>query len=146
MIHKGFETIATDFDGTLCTDKWPDIGEPNQQLINHFIEERADGRIKLILWSCRCGEMLNDAVDWCHDHGLEFDAVNENIPETVIKFGSESRKISADEYWDDRARRIICPEIPTYIHDLIIDIGLDDQSARVFIDEYRKQIGSGQED
>ena len=35
--------------------------------------------------------------------GLYFDAVNANLPERIAYFGGDCRKISADEYWDDRA-------------------------------------------
>lgn len=48
-------------------------------------------------------EALEAAVVWCRMFGLEFDAVNENVPETLEKYGTESRKISADVYVDDRS-------------------------------------------
>ena len=35
--------------------------------------------------------------------GLEFDAVNENVAQTLEQYGTESRKISADVYIDDKA-------------------------------------------
>lgn len=36
--------------------------------------------------------------------GIEFDAVNENLPETLEYFGgTESRKIHADVFIDDKA-------------------------------------------
>ena len=71
---------AVDFDGTLCTNAWPDIGEPNIAFIRHFRELREQGH-KLILWTCREGEALQRAIDWCADYGLGFDAHNENLPE-----------------------------------------------------------------
>lgn len=94
--------IAIDFDGVLCRDAWPQIGEPDLEIIEEAIFEQKQGAA-LILWTCRCGELLDEAVAWCRERGLEFDAVNENLPERVAVYGSESRKISADEYWDDRA-------------------------------------------
>lgn len=95
--------IAVDFDGCICTLNWPDIGEPNWNVIHALQKEKASGT-KLILWTCRCGEGLKAAVEACSSWGLEFDAVNENIPEKLLQYGySESRKISADEYWDDLA-------------------------------------------
>jgi hypothetical protein len=27
--------IAVDFDGTLCTDEWPDIGKPIHRVLNY---------------------------------------------------------------------------------------------------------------
>lgn len=94
--------IAVDFDGTLCEDRWPNIGEPNKQLIAYLREEQRHGA-KTILWTCRVGTYLNEAIDWCEEQKIHFDAVNENLPETVERFGSESRKIFAHEYIDDRA-------------------------------------------
>lgn len=38
-----FQTIAVDFDGTLCYSKWPDCGQPNQALITYLQEWRRNG-------------------------------------------------------------------------------------------------------
>lgn len=95
--------IAVDFDGTLCASKWPGLGSPNTKLIEYLKRQQEKGD-KLILWTCRTGELLDNAVSWCSDNGLCFDAINENIPERVELYGGEdSRKISADFYIDDRA-------------------------------------------
>ena len=100
-----FKIIAVDFDGTLCTNNWPDIGEPNLSLIEWLKQEALTGT-KLILWTCRTGEMLDSARDWCALHGLYFDAVNSNVPEAIERFGGDSRKIFADLYIDDKALTI----------------------------------------
>ncbi|MCR5330357.1 MAG: hypothetical protein K6E62_04100, partial [Lachnospiraceae bacterium] len=94
--------IAVDFDGTLCSDCYPNIGTPNLRLINLLKKLQLDGA-KLILWTCRCSTPLKDALRWCALHGLFFDAVNENLPEILEKYGSDSRKIFADIYIDDRS-------------------------------------------
>lgn len=101
--------IAVDFDGTLCEDRWPYIGNPNKQLIAYLRDEQRHGA-KLILWTCRKDEYLDAAVDWCKKHKLNFDAVNENLPETLEWFGEESRKIFAHVYIDDRAYKF--PNLP----------------------------------
>ena len=64
--------------------------------------EQARGS-KIILWTCRTGQPLQDAVDLCKSYGLEFDAVNENLPEMIKAYGNNSRKVSADKYIDDNA-------------------------------------------
>ena len=92
--------IAVDFDGTLCENAYPEIGEPNVGIITYCIAARAAGW-KLILWTCRTGEELQATVDWCRMHYLEFDAVNENLPECIEAFGGDCRKIFADNYIDD---------------------------------------------
>ena len=97
--------IAVDFDGTLCENKWPEIGMPNEELIEYLKRRQANGE-KLILWTNRVGDRLTEAVAWCKDRGLIFDAVNDNLPEIVEEFGSNCRKVFANEYIDDRNRSI----------------------------------------
>lgn len=93
--------IAVDFDGTLCENAWPNIGEPNRKLIKYLIELRNDGN-KVILWTNREGDRLNASVHWCSKYGLEFDAVNDNIAEIIDRFGKNTRKVYADLFIDDR--------------------------------------------
>ena len=59
--------------------------------------------VLLVLWSCREEDDLADAVEWCRERGVEFDAANENCPCVIEYFEWNTRKIHADEYWDDRA-------------------------------------------
>lgn len=95
--------IAVDFDGVLAAaGKWPDTGEPNEELIKWLSDLRNIGH-KVILWTCRAGEALERAVGLCREYGLEFDAVNDNIPEIIELYGHNSRKITADFYIDDKA-------------------------------------------
>lgn len=96
--------IAVDFDGTLCHSKWPDVGEPNISLIEYLKMQKSEGN-KIILWTCRDGEALEKAITWCREYGLEFDAVNDNIPEIIEFFGGNPRKITCDYYIDDKALR-----------------------------------------
>lgn len=99
---KEFQIIAVDFDGTLCTDCYPGIGAPNLPLICLLKQLKEQGK-QLILWTCRCQKELREATDWCDAFGLVFDAVNENVPEIIEKYGTDSRKIYADVYIDDKA-------------------------------------------
>lgn len=93
--------IAVDFDGTLCENAWPNIGEPKIDAINKLVREIQYGA-KAILWTCRTDEALDNAINWCAMHGIEFAAVNDNLPELKEKFGNNPRKVFANEYWDDR--------------------------------------------
>lgn len=95
------KVIAVDFDGTLCKDRWPNIGKPYGEVINECIRRQADGD-KIILWTCRSGALLDDALLWCLNRGLKFDAVNDNLAENIEKYGNNCRKVWADEYWDDK--------------------------------------------
>ena len=56
------KAIAIDFDGCLCTDAFPEIGEPNWAVINRAKTEQQAGA-GLILWTCREGQLLLDAVE-----------------------------------------------------------------------------------
>ena len=93
--------IAVDFDGTLCKNNWPDIGEENANLIRILRFVRKNG-VKLILWTCRTGAQLDAAIEWCKERRLEFDAINANLTEVIEAFGGDTRKIVADYYIDDK--------------------------------------------
>lgn len=97
------KVIAIDFDGTLCENKYPEIGLPRWGVIFKALSEQENGAA-LILWTCRTGKELNDAVDACAKWGLTFDAVNKNLPSWVDAWNNDPRKVGATEYWDDRAK------------------------------------------
>lgn len=104
--------IAVDFDGTLCIgNNFPLIGEPRLWLIELVRKLKQDGH-KLILWTCRENHggayyenknYLDDAVSWCSSHGIEFDAINQNINEAKYPNVKFCRKIACDWYIDDKA-------------------------------------------
>lgn len=94
--------FGVDFDGTLSFGQWPGCGPANDGLIDFLIRRQISGD-KLILWTCREGNDLEVAVDWCKQRGLTFDAVNDNLPDVIEKYGCNSRKISCDFYIDDKA-------------------------------------------
>ena len=91
--------VAVDFDGTLSLDsQYPNIGRFNTHLYEALMELKGIGW-SIVLWTCREGKELKEAVEWCANNGLKFDAINENPPEVPFK----SRKVVADMYIDDRA-------------------------------------------
>ena len=77
---KKRRVIAIDFDGTICTNKYPFIGDPNPDIINRAIFEQKRLGACLVLWTCRTGQLLDDAILACAMWGLEFDYVNETPP------------------------------------------------------------------
>ena len=94
--------IAIDFDGTIVEHKYPKIGEEIPFAIDTLKELINDGH-RLILWTVREGILLEDAVNWCRDRGIEFYAVNKDYPEEEKhKNNHFSRKIKADMFIDDR--------------------------------------------
>src|SRR5574344_1122475 len=96
-------TIAIDFDGTIVTHEYPRIGKEipfATQTLRMLIKEQH----RLILWSVREGKLLDDAVNWCKERGVEFYAINRDFPEedvTNLKHGY-SRKLKVDLFIDDR--------------------------------------------
>lgn len=99
------KAIAIDFDGCLCANAYPDIGAPNWEIIVAAAAEQIAGA-GLILWTCREGELLENALEACARWGLHFDAVNDILPSWKKFYGNETRKVGATEYWDDKAYRV----------------------------------------
>lgn len=93
--------IAVDFDGTIARSNYPVIlgeqpyaGEVLRQL-------HADGHY-IIIWTCRCGVPLLEAINWLLERGIPFDRVNDHNPENVAKYGEGGNKVYAHVYIDDK--------------------------------------------
>ncbi len=100
MISKDKLIIAVDFDGTIVEDGYPGIGEPRIFAFETLKRLQQDGH-RLILWTYRCNNRLEEAVEFCKENGIEFYAVNKSFPEEEFN-GDVSRKIMADLFIDDR--------------------------------------------
>lgn len=96
------KAIAIDFDGCLCDNAYPAIGAPHWGVIARAKMEQEAGA-GLILWTCREGQLLQEAVAACESWGLHFDAINESLLSWIAAFNNAPRKVGASEYWDDRA-------------------------------------------
>ncbi|MDR1592456.1 MAG: hypothetical protein LBS16_06195 [Prevotellaceae bacterium] len=92
--------IAVDFDGTIVEHAYPAIGRPIPFAIDVLKKLCYEEYHQLILWTVREGTLLDDAVAYCREQGVEFYAVNRNEPEDVEV--SYPRKVLADIYIDDR--------------------------------------------
>ena len=115
------KAIAIDFDGCLCTDAFPAIGQPNWDVINRAkVEQRAGAG--LILWTCREDQLLLDAVVACEGWGLTFDAVNESLPDWIEAFKTQPRKVGATEYWDDKS--VLMPAHKDTLSPADLNVGL----------------------
>lgn len=89
--------IAVDYDDTLYVN-----GHMNHMLIRWLNARKKAGDI-LILWTCRYGRSLLEAVEKCQEAGLSFHLINENTPQKIQQYKSNPRKIYADMYIDDKA-------------------------------------------
>ena len=94
-------TIAVDFDGTIVEHRYPGIGREKPMAIDTLIRLADDGH-KLILWTAREGQLLDDALQFCRERGLSFYAVNSERPDDTWERSDVARKIVADMYIDDR--------------------------------------------
>lgn len=96
-------TIAVDFDGTIVTHEYPKIGKPIPFAIA-TLKKLQEERHQLILWTAREGQLLEDAVAYCKERGLEFYAVNSNYPEeaNMKETVHRPRKLTVDLFIDDR--------------------------------------------
>lgn len=94
--------IAVDFDGTIVEHRYPSIGKEKPFAIEALQKLTEEGH-RIILWTVREGDLLNEAVEFCRSRGLEFYAVNREYPEEVIDATNNyTRKIKADMWIDDR--------------------------------------------
>ncbi len=95
--------IAVDFDGTIVEHKYPEIGE-EIPFATETLKMLIKDHHRLILWSVREGKLLEDAVNWCKERGIEFWAVNRDYPEEngTDNNNHYSRKLKADCFIDDR--------------------------------------------
>lgn len=95
-------TIAVDFDGTIVTHEYPNIGKEIPFAVQTLKMLQDDGH-KLILWTVREGDLLRDAIQWCREKGLDFYAANKDYPEEEEQNNNHySRKLKADIWIDDR--------------------------------------------
>ena len=102
MKKNPYRIIGVDFDGTLAITKgtYPKIQKPIPEIINYILEEQKKGAY-LILITMRENNELKQAVEWCKEQGIEFDAVNDNLPHMKEFFKNNPRKIFCNEYIDD---------------------------------------------
>lgn len=107
--------IAIDFDGTIVTHEYPNVGRPVPNALRVMKRLQEAGH-KLILWTMRDGEELKAAQTYCEENGISFFGVNQNPDQDW----SKSPKAYANIYIDDAA--LGCPTI------------YDEQTKRVIVD------------
>ncbi|MFV0174820.1 hydrolase [Empedobacter falsenii] len=98
MINK---IIAVDFDGTVVDDKYPKIGKAKIFAFETLKQLQNDG-YRLTLWTYRSGKALDEAVEFCKKNGIEFYAINNSFDGEDFDKNTQSRKINADIFIDDR--------------------------------------------
>lgn len=98
--------FAVDFDGTLCENAYPNVGEPKLDVINKIKELQSQGH-QFVLWTCRENCELIPVLEFLKKMGLHFEWINSNPKYRIEQFdGRDCRKIGADYYIDDKALSI----------------------------------------
>ena len=98
------QIIGIDFDGTIVEHAYPEIGAPVPGAIDTIKDLIANGH-RIILWTMRSGETLQEAYDYLKDNGIELFGVNKNPEQSW----SNSPKAYCHVYIDDAA--LGCPLI-----------------------------------
>lgn len=97
---KNKQIYAFDFDGTIVTNRFPEIGDPIQETIDLIKKVKSEG-CYIVLNTMREKEYLMKALMYCKSLGIEFDAVNDNLPHMKEFYKNNPRKIFANYYVDD---------------------------------------------
>lgn len=93
--------IAVDFDGTIARSDYPEIHGEMPYAGEVIRRLHASGHY-LILWTCRDGDRLLEAVNWLLERRIPFDRINCHHPENVRRYGKGGNKIYAHCYVDDK--------------------------------------------
>ena len=101
---NNYLTIAVDFDGTCVTHEYPNVGKDIGAV--PVLKELVNLGHKLILFTMRDGEQLQDAINWFKDNDITLYSVGINPSQ---KFWTKSNKCYANLYIDDAA--LGCPLI-----------------------------------
>lgn len=91
--------IAVDFDGTLQINGTANIG-----LIQRLRQAQRRGDT-VILWTCREGNRLAEALLFLQRNGFRPNYVNSNCPDAIARLKGDPRKIFADVYIDDKSAK-----------------------------------------
>lgn len=93
--------LAFDFDGTIVKSGWPKVG-PLRKGARLWFRWMSKRRHITVLNTCRSEKLTKEAVDSMWQNDIKFSLVNENHPLLCKKFDGDTRKISADWYFDDK--------------------------------------------
>jgi membrane-anchored protein YejM (alkaline phosphatase superfamily) len=93
--------FAIDCDGTLWKEDFPSIGSIFPEAIS-AVKEIKKLNHTIIIWTCRQGKLLEEALATLKYYGVPYDYVNENVPAQVELYGNDCRKVGAHVFVDDR--------------------------------------------
>ena len=102
-------TIAIDFDNTITVGagQFPKCGKLRKgakETINTWIEIGHDVIINTCRNSVDKAEQM--CIDFLNYNGIRYSRINSNSPQSIAKYGRDTRKISADIYFDDKSMAV----------------------------------------
>lgn len=93
--------LAVDFDGTIVEQRYPAIGPLMPNAVESINRLYDDGHY-IIIWTSRDGAPLLEAINFLLHEGVKFHRVNDGNADNIAQYGSNSRKVYAHRYIDDR--------------------------------------------
>jgi hydroxymethylpyrimidine pyrophosphatase-like HAD family hydrolase len=115
--------LAVDVDGTIIKNENDYVPRTLMPNVKEVLDWAHKKNCFIILWTCRSGAGLQQAVNFLKQKEIPFDAVNENYPNLGIE---TSNKIFASYYIDDRSFEINWLEIKKVIAKKIIEQLVDE--------------------
>lgn len=95
--------IAIDFDGTITDSPTASADELHlREGCKETIQALHDADHELILWTCRSGSLLQEALDFLTENGMWFDYINQQVDGIITSWEGDTRKVYADIYIDDK--------------------------------------------
>lgn len=130
--------IAVDFDGTLHNGEYPSIGSPMPSAIDVMQKLKYREGHYLIIWTCRDGNLLTEAINWLLENEIPFDRVNDHEPKNKAEYGGTTRKVYAHLYIDDKQ----VGGLPSWseIYDYVKKIEADYLYEQGINKQYKRQI------
>ena len=97
--------LAIDLDDTifreLSEEQFPEVG-PLFPKAKEAINSLYDQGYYIIIWTCRSKAALHLAEEALVRNQIKYHALNRQSPSIMLKYGSDTRKISADLYIDNK--------------------------------------------
>lgn len=102
---KYIKSVGIDFDGTLVTNTYPNLGTVKSNA-KETIDALIDSGTQVVIWTCRKPEDINDFLI---ENGIRYHSINKNTNEMINQWGNDPRKAGVDLFIDDK--NIFCKEI-----------------------------------
>lgn len=93
--------ISIDFDGVIVSNRYPSIGVLRNDTKETLDKWNNQGHT-IVINTCRAGRYATEALQFLTENSIPFHYFNANPKQLIDKYGTDTRKISADIYFDDK--------------------------------------------